>query len=416
MSEISRLLSLNEKANKMLSSAHSKIEWESMDENSDLPDQKVIDDSIGPYSVYVHLPFCERYCTFCGCNTSITGDHSWEDRYIKLLEIEKRHRFGEDFQMKAKRLVLAGGTPTFFSTKSLKRLLKTFFVDESVDHYTTIEIDPRYCSHEHIEFFGDHSFSQFKLALVDINSEVQKLIGRRTDRVLLETVCEQLSEQKGSLQVEWLLGLPGQNDQSQAENLNLLKQIVPDEVVINRFIQVPWLKDHQKSYSSKDIPSEEQVGSWEQMWIEQLVKLGYTPLGFGAWVKNETAKFPWSKSESRISKDLSGLYPFKMDTLLGFGVGAQSMGVDRVSRNYSALPVYQREIERGHTAVEKVGHYSEAGLLANQTTNQVLNYSLEELKAMNRDWEISDQYLKHFSPLFIALKAGLIKKEQILNE
>src|SRR5215472_8465177 len=33
-------------------------------------------------SLYIHLPFCESLCTYCGCTKKITTNHSVEDEYI----------------------------------------------------------------------------------------------------------------------------------------------------------------------------------------------------------------------------------------------------------------------------------------------------------------------------------------------
>src|SRR5947207_1567827 len=36
-------------------------------------------------SLYLHLPFCEKLCHFCGCMKVITGDHGRSKPYVDLL-------------------------------------------------------------------------------------------------------------------------------------------------------------------------------------------------------------------------------------------------------------------------------------------------------------------------------------------
>ena len=36
-------------------------------------------------SLYIHLPYCESLCTYCGCNTRITVNHTVEKPYIETI-------------------------------------------------------------------------------------------------------------------------------------------------------------------------------------------------------------------------------------------------------------------------------------------------------------------------------------------
>ena len=36
-------------------------------------------------SLYIHLPFCESLCTYCGCNKRITRNHAVEAPYINTV-------------------------------------------------------------------------------------------------------------------------------------------------------------------------------------------------------------------------------------------------------------------------------------------------------------------------------------------
>src|SRR5579871_1545657 len=41
-----------------------------------------------PLSLYVHLPFCDTLCYYCGCNKVVTRDHGRSAKYIKYLQSE----------------------------------------------------------------------------------------------------------------------------------------------------------------------------------------------------------------------------------------------------------------------------------------------------------------------------------------
>ena len=73
-------------------------------------------------SIYIHLPFCESLCTFCGCNKRITKRHEVETPYIDAL-IKEWDLYCDLFGTRPiiKELHLGGGTPTFFSPENLMR-------------------------------------------------------------------------------------------------------------------------------------------------------------------------------------------------------------------------------------------------------------------------------------------------------
>src|SRR5580704_9172493 len=75
-------------------------------------------------SIYIHLPFCESLCTYCGCNTRITVNHAVEEPYILAL-LEEWNHYLEILDKKplVKEIHLGGGTPTFFSPENLQRLI-----------------------------------------------------------------------------------------------------------------------------------------------------------------------------------------------------------------------------------------------------------------------------------------------------
>ena len=81
-------------------------------------------------SLYVHLPFCESLCTYCGCNTRITRNHQVEDPYIQAV-LKEWALYREVFADKPKirEIHLGGGTPTFFAAENLKLLINGLTAD-----------------------------------------------------------------------------------------------------------------------------------------------------------------------------------------------------------------------------------------------------------------------------------------------
>lgn len=105
----------------------------------------VREDKTRKLGIYVHLPFCERKCAFCYCDTIITDDDARVQRYLDALDREI-DLFAPTFQgRKVDTVYLGGGTPTHLSAAQLDRLLErlqTRFVWSS-DVHLNIEGTPR---------------------------------------------------------------------------------------------------------------------------------------------------------------------------------------------------------------------------------------------------------------------------------
>ena len=76
-------------------------------------------------SLYIHLPFCESLCTFCGCHKRVTKRHEVEQPYIQALlkEWDLYCQLLESTPI-IKEIHLGGGTPTFFSVEHLTQLIQ----------------------------------------------------------------------------------------------------------------------------------------------------------------------------------------------------------------------------------------------------------------------------------------------------
>lgn len=84
-------------------------------------------------TLYIHLPFCESLCTYCGCNKRITKNHTLEAPYLAAILLEwKKYLNLFDQKPKLAGIHLGGGTPTFFSPTSLFEMLSSIIHSSEV--------------------------------------------------------------------------------------------------------------------------------------------------------------------------------------------------------------------------------------------------------------------------------------------
>ncbi len=101
-----------------------------------------------PLSLYLHLPFCNSLCYYCGCNKKITRHSRHGEDYLHWLnrEIEMQGRLF-DSDREVLQLHLGGGTPTFFDDEQLNTMMdwlrSSFRLSMAAEREFSIEIDPR---------------------------------------------------------------------------------------------------------------------------------------------------------------------------------------------------------------------------------------------------------------------------------
>ena len=134
-----------------------------------------------PLSIYVHLPFCESLCYFCGCNKIVTKDRVRTTEYLRYLAKEMalvaRH-IGPD--RRTAQLHFGGGTPTFLTPDELGELMAmlrghfNFLPDAELG----IEIDPRTVNDDTMAMLAGLGFNRTSFGVQDFDPAVQLSVNR----------------------------------------------------------------------------------------------------------------------------------------------------------------------------------------------------------------------------------------------
>ena len=132
-------------------------------------------------SLYMHLPFCESLCTYCGCNKKITTNHSVEGEYLDAIIREwTLYRQLMNETPIIREFHLGGGTPTFFSPKNLARIADSIFERSLIHpkHEFSIEGHPNNTTRKHLETLYNLGFRRISYGVQDNDPEVQRIINR----------------------------------------------------------------------------------------------------------------------------------------------------------------------------------------------------------------------------------------------
>lgn len=355
-------------------------------------------------SLYIHLPFCESLCTYCGCNTRITKNHAVEMPYIEAVLAEWKmylNLLGE--QPIIKELHLGGGTPTFFQAENLYTLISGI-LDHAVltpESSLSFEAHPANTSLIHLETLYELGFKRLSLGIQDFDPKVQLMINRFQTPKQVLTVTEQARKMGyHSINFDLIYGLPLQNISGLSNTLKEVIQMRPDRIAFYSYAHVPWLKPGQRHYTKKDLPVGDDKFALYQLGKRMLMDAGYHDIGMDHFALNNDSLCIASQKH-QLHRNFMGYTDQHTHLLIGLGVSSISDGWNAFAQNPKTVEAYLERVNEGELPVEK-GH-----LLSNEDLEirqHILNVMCREITSYIH--EIPKQVYERLSPL---IKDGLVQ-------
>lgn len=285
------------------------------------------------FSLYLHLPFCESQCYFCGCNVVISPQHGIENEYLQHLKQEIDY-YSKLFDKNRKIIQMAwgGGTPTYLSPEQIRDLAK--FIDErfslyshddSNDHEYAVEIDPRFSSAEHLQALWDSGFNRLSMGIQDFNPETQTAINRLQSYELVENIVS-IAREIGftSINFDLIYGLPHQDLTSFEKTINQVVSLNPDRIALFNYAHIPSMFAHQRKYiDEKTLPDEEMKVKIFDTAVEKFTNAGYVFIGLDHFAKaNDSLSI--AQQNHSLYRNFQGYTTHAGCDLLGLGMTAIS--------------------------------------------------------------------------------------------
>ena len=307
--------------------------------------------SAAPLSVYVHVPFCERLCLYCGCNVVVNKNHDVASPYIEHLIAEM-----ELLDIAHGRLVTqmhwGGGTPTYLNPDQITELFNAIaerFTFAASGEYS-IEIDPRVTTLDHLETLRRLGFNRLSVGVQDFDWNVQLAV-RRVEPYSHTAALLEEARKLGfeSINVDLIYGLPKQTRASFSETLDLVLQLSPDRLAVFSYAHVPKLKRQQRSFE-KFLPSEEEKLQLFVDAVDKLVGGGYEHIGMDHFAKPGDP-LVIARDNGSLHRNFQGYTTHGETDLVGFGVSAISHVGNTFTQNYHELTAWEDEIDAGRIPV-----------------------------------------------------------------
>jgi oxygen-independent coproporphyrinogen-3 oxidase len=341
------------------------------------------DEQVG-VDLYVHVPFCESLCYYCGCNRTITKNHDVEDNYLSALLKEwmiYKQKLG--FTLKINSLHFGGGTPTFLSPNNLEKLISTLLENKSKSFIGSIEIDPRTCNDGHIEVLSRCDIKRVSLGIQDFDPAVQKAINRDQPPLMVQVLVDKLrSNNFSSINFDLIYGLPKQSLDSISNTIDIVSKMKPDLIAFYSYAHLPEKIKNQKLIVESDLPSPELKRALYELGKKLLMENGYVDIGMDHFAL-PTSFLYQAKINKSLHRNFMGYVDKKSAVLIGLGPTSISDSSLSFIQNIKDVKAYEQKVKLGELPIE-IGHiHNKNDLLIQEVVLQLMCQNEIDIKNIN---------------------------------
>lgn len=279
-------------------------------------------------SVYVHIPFCQQLCWYCGCHTSVPNSYDRAARYVALLvrDIERTAALLPGGKGRVKHLHFGGGTPTYLNDFDIALLVDTvercFGLAEDAE--VALESDPRTLTRERARVLAGMGFDRVSFGVQDFATPVQMKINRLQTFGLVQAATGHLRDAGfTSVNFDLMYGLPGQTEESVVRTAQQAASLSPERIAVFGYAHVPWFKKHQKMILEEDLPGVNERYRQATAITAELRNAGYDAIGLDHFARPED-KLACAAQTGSLRRNFQGYTTDVSDALVSFGASAIS--------------------------------------------------------------------------------------------
>ncbi|MDD2513088.1 MAG: oxygen-independent coproporphyrinogen III oxidase [Proteiniphilum sp.] len=305
-------------------------------------------------SFYIHLPYCNRMCYYCGCNayprTKRCSDREYVDAVMREIQLVCTHI---DPKRKIAQIHYGGGSPSTVDSTLIRQLNEALFSRFQTidDPEIAIECHPGYMEERDFQLLIDAGFNRMSIGIQDFNTDVLKASNRLPSLLPMEQLFALLRERKIRINLDFIYGLPLQTVESFSYTIDQAIALAPDRLVTFSYAHVPNIFPRQKLLARKGLPSDECKNNLFHAAQQLLLQGGYRQIGLDHYVKEEDELFR-ALSSGTLHRNFQG-YCTRRTTgqVYAFGVTAISQLAGAYAQNTKSIEAYIKTVNSGHIPV-----------------------------------------------------------------
>ena len=351
-------------------------------------------------SLYIHLPFCESMCTFCGCNKRITKRHDVEEVYINAV-LKEWALYCEMLPEtpRIKELHLGGGTPTFFSADNLEKLITGILklAVKAPEYEFSFEGHPNNTTREHLQKLYNLGFRRVSFGVQDYNDKVQVAIHRKQSFHNVAKVTFWAKEiGYTSISHDLVFGLPFQTLENITDTIEKTKSLDPDRISFYSYAHVPWIKGNgQRGFDESNLPKDEEKRMLYEEGKKLLAQKGFHEIGMDHFAL-ETDNMYEAFTNGKLHRNFMGYSASKTQLMIGLGVSSISDSWYSFAQNEKTLEDYYHKLEMNELPIFR-GHLLTAEDLI------IRKHILNLMCTFKTSWKEESQYFSELPEVLLNL-------------
>lgn len=350
-------------------------------------------------SLYIHIPFCQTLCYYCGCNVAIRKqEEKHGDQYLDYLltEMELVHA-AIGSRKTIRQLHWGGGTPTFFNEAQLERLFQAIqqYFEIDFESEIAIEIDPRTIDYSKVKKLRQLGFNRVSMGVQDFDTEVQKAVNRLQPTETVEQFARWCRELKfHSVNFDLIYGLPKQTQKSFQQTIEKVTRLRPDRIALYSFAYVPWLKKHQNKLETTSLPTPDEKLEIFLSSRGQLLENGYQAIAMDHFALL-TDEMSQAFNKGNLYRNFMGYTVKPADEYLGLGVSSIGFLENTFVQNHKTLPKYYEHLDRKELSIERGKVLSQDDQMRQWIIHQLMcSFKIDKGEFQKRFAEQFDVYFK----------------------
>lgn len=346
-----------------------------------------------PLSLYLHIPFCDTICYYCGCSKVITKDKTKAAPYIKLLKKEIQLQgalFANDREVS--QIHWGGGTPTFLSDDEINEIIEcireNFNVPENDQVEFGIEVDPRTVDQQRLESLNKMGFNRISFGVQDFDTAVQEAVNRVQSTAEIKQHIEDARHfGYKSINIDLMYGLPKQNVESFTHTLDTVIELDPDRLAVYNYAHLPEMFKPQRRINEDELPSAEEKLNILQLCIDKLQDAGYVYIGMDHFAKKSDDLVKAQQAGS-LHRNFQGYSTHADCDMIAMGITAISRVGDNYSQNVRTIEDYESYLKQNRIPIFRGIELEADDVLRREVINQLMCNNKLDIEQLEKRWRI----------------------------